>query len=1559
MTTANLSVGINTKPAFESLNKLKGELAKVNVAIPVTLDPKSISTALAGTKIKVAIDTADLASKVRQAVQEGMSGLKFSGGSIDTTQLKAGIDQIKQYMATAANDPALGNALSEGVKKGSPKAASEAKAAGKAAGKAFVEGEEEEAKKARISYRVKEGAGTLSTSEKSQYTTEQVKAKAAEAEADRLSLAAQKEKNKTLLQRIDLMRTEYELRKKTSAEELKAFLSAEAKAGTAEMKARAQAWTNIATEAAKAEKAQRAAAARMFAEGKNLAPDNLTTKGKAQYGAQYAVSKGFSESLLPNGAAGLLQATDGLEKGIKKVGAAHTEATGKTKTHAAAMRDAHSAARGLASGMGMMWLTWGNIAPLLAGASLSHGFIQAMKAGSEFAYQLTFVKALGEETADSIGRISNAALELSKNSLYGPVELANGLRTLSQAGLSASESMKALPTVIDLATVGEMSMKDAAITLVGVMTAFNLEKTDFSKIGDVFAKAAAVSQTSVEQMTQAMKTASVVGEQYGASMGDTATALTLLAKMNITGTAAGTSLRNMLKELYSPTEKSAKLMKELGVSAQTATGELKPFPDIIFSLKGKLEEFNKASQVKILQGMFGERGAKEAVAMLSLTRTEWDKLNRTITESSGFMREVSAELEGTVKGSFKQAVNTLQVSLIEAYNSTEGAAGKLAGQLKETFGSAAFKESLAGIVSGMLSLTNALVAMAPALAMAAGGWLALRTAMIAASVWTSVTAALSGATLAVQTLGAVAAGAATTMTGSTGLLAAARMLPGVMGAAGASLIATTGLLPPLAIAIGVTGAAWYLFRDRTAEAMQQSSDAVASGVTSMRNSLSGILRDLHNLPAAASRKAIDSQRDSLSEMYGKSLEAKKSLEKSYGIKSDAEAKAFIAASTTDDGAGGVYTKTGPKYDAVTSYLKLKDTLKEVTAEFGRVNQSVETLAQSEAKAAEVKLSAGTKNYEGGGTGSGRADREAAKLENANVLAIEKRYQAELRTADAHYARLEKIENTSAQYGIKTKEEAENEITKLTEEHWTKRLDMVSTMSDEMSALLGKSVKLSEADTKKAKTFVETAQEEINTLREKISWIKKEAELKAQGDEIRFNRDTDKNKIELEKEQALRRQKIYGKAEDPLSRARTEGALAVELKFAKQLDDAEENLRISQQGSNAQAIADAMRRRDILLGTIAEQKAAMADMFEADTRHMQSAEYGWEQFWVKYQENGTTAAKVVEQSMESVTKNLEDAFSKAFETGKFDAQSMFKAILGDVGRLTAKLAVADLGKLLFGKGQNSGTVLGGIFGGGSGTVGPGGMISEEGAYKKPEGLGGLLTQAAEGLKKFWGSLTGTTEATENAAVKTAESVVKTMTKTTAESAATSSLIELATAARMAATAMSGSSGSGGGSIGSLLGGLFGGGSSGAMSTAAKYGTLAGSQQTAMLAAQDLAFLANGAAFTAQGVKAFAKGGTFSNSIVNSPTLFKFADGTGLMGEAGPEAIMPLARDGQGRLGVRYEGREAPQSRGNSNVSNNNINVTVNSKSGDPAEIRRSGAAVARQVASAVAGSGRYR
>jgi lambda family phage tail tape measure protein len=51
--------------------------------------------------------------------------------------------------------------------------------------------------------------------------------------------------------------------------------------------------------------------------------------------------------------------------------------------------------------------------------------------------------------------------------------------------------------------------------------------------------------------------------------------------------------------------------------------------------------------------------------------------------------------------------------------------------------------------------------------------------------------------------------------------------------------------------------------------------------------------------------------------------------------------------------------------------------------------------------------------------------------------------------------------------------------------------------------------------------------------------------------------------------------------------------------------------------------------------------------------------------------------------------------------------------------------------------------------------------------------------------------------------------------------------------------------------------------------------------------------------------YALGGIFSD-IVTRPTMFPMANGAGLMGEAGPEAIMPLKRGSDGKLGVSGAG-----------------------------------------------------
>jgi len=82
-------------------------------------------------------------------------------------------------------------------------------------------------------------------------------------------------------------------------------------------------------------------------------------------------------------------------------------------------------------------------------------------------------------------------------------------------------------------------------------------------------------------------------------------------------------------------------------------------------------------------------------------------------------------------------------------------------------------------------------------------------------------------------------------------------------------------------------------------------------------------------------------------------------------------------------------------------------------------------------------------------------------------------------------------------------------------------------------------------------------------------------------------------------------------------------------------------------------------------------------------------------------------------------------------------------------------------------------------------------------------------------------------------------------------------------------------------------------------------------------------AKGNVFNGGSIQAFAKGGTFTNGIVSAPTMFNM----GLMGEAGPEAIMPLRRGSDGSLGVAATGGSG----GNVSVqviNNSNAQATTN-------------------------------
>lgn len=95
-------------------------------------------------------------------------------------------------------------------------------------------------------------------------------------------------------------------------------------------------------------------------------------------------------------------------------------------------------------------------------------------------------------------------------------------------------------------------------------------------------------------------------------------------------------------------------------------------------------------------------------------------------------------------------------------------------------------------------------------------------------------------------------------------------------------------------------------------------------------------------------------------------------------------------------------------------------------------------------------------------------------------------------------------------------------------------------------------------------------------------------------------------------------------------------------------------------------------------------------------------------------------------------------------------------------------------------------------------------------------------------------------------------------------------------------------------------------------------------------------ADGGVLEAGRVRAFADGG-----VVSAPTYFPMSSGTGLMGERGAEAILPLARGADGALGVRTQS------------AGSHTTVQVNVSTPDPGAFRRSDAYVSGLIARAVA------
>jgi TP901 family phage tail tape measure protein len=115
-------------------------------------------------------------------------------------------------------------------------------------------------------------------------------------------------------------------------------------------------------------------------------------------------------------------------------------------------------------------------------------FAGAVKGAANFEEAMSRVKAATDGTAEEMAALRKAAEDAGANTKYTSVEAAGALENLAKAGLSAKDSVAALPAVLSLAQAGDIALGQASEYVTKAVMGMGLSFNDAGRVADVLAK---------------------------------------------------------------------------------------------------------------------------------------------------------------------------------------------------------------------------------------------------------------------------------------------------------------------------------------------------------------------------------------------------------------------------------------------------------------------------------------------------------------------------------------------------------------------------------------------------------------------------------------------------------------------------------------------------------------------------------------------------------------------------------------------------------------------------------------------------------------------------------------------------------------------------------------------------------------------------------------------------------------------------------------------------------------------------------------------------------------
>lgn len=244
-------------------------------------------------------------------------------------------------------------------------------------------------------------------------------------------------------------------------------------------------------------------------------------------------------------------------------------------------------------------------------------------------------------SGDFSGTLRDLAVEMGSKTAFSATEAAEALNYMALAGYSAQESADMLPGVLSLAAAGNMDLAQASDMVTDSQTALGLSAEETKTLIDQMAKTSSKSNTSVEQLGEAILTVGGTAKSMAGGTEELNAVLGVLADNGIKGSEGGTILRNTLLSLGSPTDKAAKQLEALGVSVYDAEGNMKDMRELMPELAGALDGLTGEERTKALSAIFNKRDLKGVNALLSTSTERWGELGTAIEESGGAAEQMA------------------------------------------------------------------------------------------------------------------------------------------------------------------------------------------------------------------------------------------------------------------------------------------------------------------------------------------------------------------------------------------------------------------------------------------------------------------------------------------------------------------------------------------------------------------------------------------------------------------------------------------------------------------------------------------------------------------------------------------------------------------------------------------------------------------------------------------------------------------------------------------------------------------------------------------------------